>query len=89
VTISGGSRQIAVTANTLTLGGAISDGGNAYQFTKAGAGTLALGGASTFSGGLVLSAGTLAINNASALGTGAFTIAAGAIDNSSGSVITN
>jgi autotransporter-associated beta strand protein len=89
VTISGGSRQIAVTANTLTLGGAISDGGNAYQLTKAGAGTLVLGGANTFSGGLVLSAGTLAINNASALGAGAFTIAAGAIDNTSGSVNTN
>ncbi len=89
VTISGGNRQITVTANTLTLGGIISDGGNAYQLTKAGAGTLALGGANTLSGGLVLSAGTLAINNASALGAGTFTISGGSINNASGSAITN
>src|SRR5262249_6750962 len=45
--------------------------------------------ANTYSGGTTLSGGSLNINNATALGTGAFTIAAGTtIDNTSAAAIT-
>ncbi len=84
----GGNRVLTTTASTLSEGGIIGDGGNAYSLTKAGAGTLLLSGANTFSGGLTLSAGTLDINNAAAVGTGTLTLNGGTIDNTSGSAIT-
>ena len=62
---AGGTRTITVTANTLTLGGVIANGYNATPtaaLTKAGAGTLTLTGANTFSGQLTVSAGTLVVN---------------------------
>jgi fibronectin-binding autotransporter adhesin len=85
--------NIAVTVSSstgtgLTVGGIIADGGNGYSLTKIGAYTLTLSGANTFSGGSAFVAGTLNINNASALGTGTFTIYGGTIDNTSGSPIT-
>lgn len=42
--------------------------------TKAGTGTLTLSGASTYSGGTALTAGTLVISNATSLGAGAVTV---------------
>ena len=42
VTLSG-DRQVTVSANTLTVGGVIGDGGHGYGLTLAGAGTLVLG----------------------------------------------
>ncbi len=86
------SRQINVSANTLTVGGVI--GGGAIALTKTGNGTLILSGANTFSGGTTLSAGQLNLNNGgsssanSAIGTGTFTINGGTIDNTSGSDVT-
>jgi fibronectin-binding autotransporter adhesin len=86
------SRQINVSANTLTVGGAI--GGGNISLTKTGDGILTLSGANTFSGGLTLSAGQLNINNGgassanSSVGTGTFTINGGAIDNTSGGDVT-
>jgi autotransporter-associated beta strand protein len=63
------NRQITTNGltSTLIVGGAI--GGSGFSLTKAGVGTLTLPGANTYSGGTTLSAGTLNINNASALGT--------------------
>ncbi len=58
----GGNRQVTCNANTLTVGGVISDGGSGYSLTKAGAGTLTLSGASTYSGGTLINAGTLALS---------------------------
>ncbi len=84
----GASRTVTTTASTLTVGGVIGDSGSAYSIAKAGAGALLLSGANTYSGGTTLSAGTLDINNASAIGTGTFTISGGTIDNTSGSPIT-
>jgi autotransporter-associated beta strand protein len=49
--------NLTVSANTLTVGGVIGDGGNAFGLTKAGAGTLVLTGASTYTGSTNLSAG--------------------------------
>ena len=82
------SRTISVTAGTLTLPGVIADGGSNYKLTASGAGTLVLSGVNTFGGGVALTVGTLDINNAKAVGTGAMTISSGTIDNTSGAPIT-
>ncbi|MBL7859819.1 MAG: autotransporter-associated beta strand repeat-containing protein, partial [Cyclobacteriaceae bacterium] len=83
----GGNRLVTTNANTLTVGGVIAGG---FSLAKAGAGALSLSGANTFSGGTTLNAGTLNINDASALGAvgGTFTINGGTIDNTSGGAIT-
>ena len=64
-------------------------GAGSASLTKSGAGTLTLSGTNTFLGGVNLSAGTLNINSAQALGSGTFTIGAGTtIDNTRGSNVT-
>lgn len=55
----GSSRVISNTANILVVGGAISDGGNTYDLTKTGNGTLALFGPNTYSGKTRIAGGTL------------------------------
>ena len=70
-----------------TYSGVLSDTGS---LTKSGSGTFTLSGANTHSGGTTLSAGQLNINNASALGSGVFTLGNGAnFDNTSGGALTN
>jgi autotransporter-associated beta strand protein len=56
--------------SSLTVGGAISDGGAGYGLTKAGAGSMVLSGANSYQGATVVSAGslTLAGNQAAANG---------------------
>ena len=78
---------VATTSGTLTVSGVISGG---YALTKNGPGTLTLTNSNTYSGGTTLSAGTLNINNANALGamTGVFTMNGGTIDNTSGAALT-
>lgn len=87
-----------LTIDTPTLGaspfgGVIEDGvgGGALSVVKNGAGTQALSGANTFTGGLTLNAGQLNINSATALGATAstFTINGGTVGNSSGGAIVN
>ena len=74
------NRVLTVNANTLTVGGII--GGDAVSLTKAGAGTLVLTAANTYSGGTIINAssGTLqARKNAAvtnALGSGAVDVGA-------------
>jgi autotransporter-associated beta strand protein len=73
-----------------TISGVVSDsqspgGGN---LTKNGSGTLILSGSNTFNGSTTLNAGSLDLNSTRALGTGAFTINGGTIDNTSGGAIT-
>ena len=83
-----GSRGVTVAAGTLTFGGPIGQlGATARSLTKNGAGTLTLGGANTFTGGMILNAGTLSIDNADALGAGTFDINGGTLDNTSGGSI--
>ncbi|MFA5926665.1 MAG: DUF2341 domain-containing protein, partial [Patescibacteria group bacterium] len=84
ITASSGS-GFTVNSHTLTINGVIS---GAKTFSKAGVGTLTLGGANTFSNGMTVSAGTLNINHAQAIGSGTFTISGGTIDNTSGTSIT-
>lgn len=56
---SGSERTVTVSAQTLTIGGAI--GGSGYGLVKAGSGTLTLTGASTYDGPTTVNAGTLAL----------------------------
>lgn len=72
VALSGANRSLTVTSKTLTLGGAIGEDISGRSFTKAGSGTLvfAASSGSTYSGGTIISGGTLAITAANNLGTG-------------------
>jgi autotransporter-associated beta strand protein len=83
----GGYLDASLNPSTGTISGVISDGGHGYSLTKFGPGSFALSGSNTYSGGTTLSAGILALNNSSAIGTGAFTISGGTIDNTSGAAI--
>ena len=56
-----GNNTVTINANTLSIGGTISSAGN--SLTKLGAGTLLLYGNSTYSGGTIIGAGTLAITS--------------------------
>jgi autotransporter-associated beta strand protein len=77
-------------AGGITINANISGAGKHMTLSGAGSGALTLAGTNTFSGGFTLSSGAkLNVNNASALGTGTFTISGGTIDNSSSAAITN
>jgi fibronectin-binding autotransporter adhesin len=75
-----GNRTLTVnnTANT-TISGIIGQNAAGRQLIKAGPGTLILSAANTFSGGLTLNEGTLAIGNAGAAGSGVLTLSGGTI----------
>ena len=69
-----GGATFDTNGNNVTLASALSGAGG---LTKAGAGTLTLSAANTYSGGTSLNVGTLAVGNNAALGTGALTFADG------------
>jgi fibronectin-binding autotransporter adhesin len=82
--------SLAGSAVTVGSGGTFSQSGSgaisgAVAFTTAGLATLA--GANTYNGGTALTGGTLAVNHASALGSGAVTVEGGTLDNTSGGAI--
>ncbi|NBZ95173.1 MAG: hypothetical protein EBR40_01870 [Proteobacteria bacterium] len=85
-TAAGTSRTITVNANTLTLGGVISNGTTANSLIKSGAGALSLTGANTYSGGTTINAGTLVAGNNAAFGTGDVTFVGNSTVTNSGSV---
>jgi autotransporter-associated beta strand protein len=93
VTITGGVAPVSTTFNNssvnYTVNSSDSTGITAGTLIKNGTGSVTISTANTYSGGTTLNAGTLNVNNASAIGTGSLTIAAGTtIDNTSGSAIT-
>ena len=78
-----GFASVALTANSnvggsgpLTINPVVS---GAFTLTKIGTGTTTLGGANNYSGGTVVSAGTLATDTAGVLGTGNVTVSAGTL----------
>jgi fibronectin-binding autotransporter adhesin len=76
-----GSTQVTVSNNTLTLGGAIS--GSGFGLTKGGTGTLILTGASGYTGGTTISAGTLQIGDGTTGHDGSLAAAGGITDTTS------
>ena len=68
---------VTVSANTLSMGGAISGG---FALAKQGPGTLVLAGANSYTGATTVSLGILNVESAAALGTvaGTTTVASGA-----------
>jgi fibronectin-binding autotransporter adhesin len=76
MTIAGETRTVTVNTSPaagstgIFFNGPIGDGGNALGLVKTGTGILILGGANTYSGTTTLSAGTLRLDNADALGGG-------------------
>ncbi|MFZ9201127.1 MAG: beta strand repeat-containing protein [Opitutales bacterium] len=78
VTLEGNATISADSAATLTYDGSI---GGAYGLTKAGNGTLSLGGVNTYTGGTTVSAGTLQLTASNALAaSGALTVSNGTLD---------
>src|SRR6185436_14128932 len=67
-TTPGATRTMTVSFMPLILGGVIGNGTTANSIVKAGTGMLVLSGASTYSGGTTVSAGTLFARSGSALG---------------------
>ena len=63
-----------------TFNGAIQDSVGTLALVKDGTGTLTLGGANSFAGGLTLNGGTLNLNNVSGAGVGTLTVNNGAVD---------
>jgi len=77
--------SIALTANSASSGtyaGVIANGSGSVGLTKQGAGTLTLSGNNTYSGGTIISSGSLAVGNANALGatSGNITASGGTLD---------
>ena len=75
----GGSRQVTVSASTMTVGGAIGQAASGYTLTKLGGGTLVLNGNNSYSGLTTISNGTLTLagNNS---GAGGVTLSAGTLN---------
>jgi autotransporter-associated beta strand protein len=80
--IQSGGLTIDVTTEDIVVSQALSGPGT---FTKSGGNEVTLNGNNTFSGGSVLSAGTLALAHDSALGSGTITIDGGTLAGSGGS----
>jgi len=93
ITLVGTLQPASVTVSNATRNYTFSGDGKisgAAGLTKNGAGALTLATANDYSGVTTLNAGTLNINHAEALGTGAFTMMlTPTIDNTSGSAISN
>jgi fibronectin-binding autotransporter adhesin len=79
------NRQVTVAANTLSVGGVISDNGGGYGLTKAGVGTLVLTGDNTYTGATTVNAGILQVDGSTASGS-AVTVDPGATLTGTGTV---
>lgn len=84
------NRVVQANGNTgIVIDGVISETGDSRSLTKQGAGTVTLAADNTFSGGLVVQAGTLALKHVGGAGTGTLTFSgASSFDNTSGAAMT-
>lgn len=73
-----GNAALDVASGGVRQSGAIGESGGSQSLTKTGAGTLELTAANSYSGGTVIQDGVLDMNGASALGSGAVQVDAGA-----------
>ena len=73
ITLAGDSTIGVDSGSTLTIPGAIGDGGGGYSVTKELTGTLVLQAANTYGGNTLVNQGILNIQNSNALGSGAAT----------------
>jgi autotransporter-associated beta strand protein len=91
-TVSGGTlTNGTLTATNLALqSGTVSAvlAGTSIPVSKTTAGAVTLSGANTYSGTTTVSAGTLNLNHAAALGTSTLAISGGTLDNTSGATVT-
>jgi autotransporter-associated beta strand protein len=78
---SGVTGTLDTNGQALSIEGTVTGAGSLAEL---GAGILTLNGASNFTGGVTLNAGTLNIGNAAALGTGTLTVNGGSFDNTIG-----
>lgn len=78
-----GNRTINVQAGQIIIAGVVTDGLNTYQILKEGSGLLALRGANTFDGGMIINSGTVGVARSAGtstnLGSGTVTINQGGI----------
>jgi autotransporter-associated beta strand protein len=80
-----GTRTLTVSnTGTTTLAGGVGQSGGTWGLTKSGTGLLVLAGAGGYGGTTTLSAGTLAVGNAAALGTGTLALNGGRLQASAG-----
>ncbi|WP_086733669.1 autotransporter-associated beta strand repeat-containing protein [Erythrobacter colymbi] len=86
VTTASGTRLVFDTAGTETIGNTISGGGG---LTKTGTGVLVIQNANSYSGGTLITAGRLGLNNGQGLGTGTVTVQQGAILSIGGVTVAN
>ena len=84
ITNNGGSAAVLKVQQTAAgvFSGTLQNGSNTLALTldTGSSNTLTLGGANTFSGGTTITAGTLRMGNAAALGTGSVTLGGGTLD---------
>ncbi len=90
-----GSKNLAVGGNNAStaFSGVIQDGGTGGgvggSLTKAGSGMLTLAGVNTFTGGVTINAGALAVGSSQALGLGSVTINGGTLQTANGPRVIN
>ena len=85
--LGSGNRTLTVSGSTLTINGQVTQSSGSRLLTKNGTGTLTLNGNNNHAG-VTITAGSLNIGHANALGTGTFTPGANTYDNTSGGALT-
>ena len=88
ITLNGGVNLQSATGSKVIISGNISDGVGSNPVVINSPGTVQLSGNNSYGGGTTLSSGQLNINSSTALGTGLFVINGGAINNTSGGLVT-
>lgn len=89
--ILGASQAWSVTnSRTITVNGPISDGGSGFGITKNGNGGMTLAGTNSFSGPIILNAGTLTLSSSNAWpGAASLTFGGGTLAVNAGVILTN